>query len=233
MSEYQVMTTRELAEYIKLNEKTIIKMAQNGELPGVKVGNQWRFHLASIDKYLQNHNLRQVKNEDFDYGQRTSEELIALSRLINEDLIDLNLKAKTKDDVLKKIVKIAVDANITDHGKELLEQLKKREAMLTTAIGNGIAIPHPRNPSNMFFFKPSVIIARCKEGIDFDSPDNKKVHVFIMVCATNEYVHLRLLSKIAKLTHSKEFYSTILNADKASDILKTLMLFERNELFSF
>ena len=49
----KVMTTKELAEYIKLNEKTIIKMAQNGELPGKKVGNQWRFHLMAIDNYLQ------------------------------------------------------------------------------------------------------------------------------------------------------------------------------------
>ncbi|PIQ90302.1 MAG: MerR family transcriptional regulator, partial [Candidatus Omnitrophica bacterium CG11_big_fil_rev_8_21_14_0_20_41_12] len=37
-----IMTTRELANYIKLNEKTIIRMAQNGKIPGVKVGSQWR-----------------------------------------------------------------------------------------------------------------------------------------------------------------------------------------------
>ena len=44
--------SKELAEYLKLNEKTIIKMAQNKDLSGVKVGNQWRFHRAAIDAYL-------------------------------------------------------------------------------------------------------------------------------------------------------------------------------------
>ena len=47
-----ILTTKELADYLKLNEKTIIKMAQAGNIPGVKIGNQWRFHLSSINDYL-------------------------------------------------------------------------------------------------------------------------------------------------------------------------------------
>ncbi|MBF0479814.1 MAG: PTS sugar transporter subunit IIA [Candidatus Omnitrophica bacterium] len=232
MSEYPVMTTKDLAEYLKLNEKTIIKMAQNKELPGVKVGNQWRFHLGTIDQHLKTSSALPVKNEDFNYGQRTSEEILSLSRLTDENLIELNLKAKNKDDLLKKLVKIAVDAGITDKSKDLLEQLKKRETMLTTAIGNGVAVPHLRNPSNIYFSKPSIIIARCVDGIDYNAPDNKKVHLFIMVCAMNEYIHLRLLSNVARLLRSKTFLTTVLEAETSLDILKSIMQHERDELFA-
>jgi len=55
--EGKVLTTQELSEYLKLNEKTIIKKAQLGEIPGVKIGNQWRFNLLAIDAYIKGYTL--------------------------------------------------------------------------------------------------------------------------------------------------------------------------------
>jgi len=70
-----IMTTRELAEYIKMNEKTVLKMAQRGELPGVKIGNQWRFHIDSIDEYIQK-GVPKLPDNDLDLIIRTAEHII-------------------------------------------------------------------------------------------------------------------------------------------------------------
>ncbi|MDP8292558.1 MAG: helix-turn-helix domain-containing protein [Candidatus Orphnella occulta] len=47
-----LLTTKDLAEYLKLNEKTVLKMAQTGQLPAFKIAKQWRFYRSAIDKYL-------------------------------------------------------------------------------------------------------------------------------------------------------------------------------------
>ena len=74
------MTTRELADYIKLNEKTILKMAQTGKLPGIKIANQWRFYLSAVDTHLQKSTIKS-SNDNFNILTKTIEEdIIPLSR---------------------------------------------------------------------------------------------------------------------------------------------------------
>src|SRR2546422_5939417 len=50
--EDRLMTIKQLAEYLSVNERTVLKLVSDGTLPGVKVGNQWRFRKAMIDTWL-------------------------------------------------------------------------------------------------------------------------------------------------------------------------------------
>lgn len=230
MSETQVLTTKELADYMKLNEKTILKMAQKGELPGVKVGNQWRFHLAAIDNYLQK-DILNIPEDELDSILSTTNYLIPLSRLLNESLIELDLKAEDKEGVLREIVEIVYAAGIIDNREKLLEELMSRERMLSTAVGNGIAIPHPRNPHPTLFKKPNIFMARSITGVDFSSPDNKKVHLFFMTCAPNMMVHLRLMAKISKLLHVEGVIDRLMQISGSDEIIQLLLEMERKHLF--
>ena len=230
MSKTQVLTTQELADYMKLNEKTILKMAQKGELPGVKIGSQWRFHLEAIDRYLQKDILR-ASEDELDGILSTAEHLIPLSRLIDKSLIKLNLKAEDKEGVLSEIVEIVDVAGIIDNREELLEELKRRERMLSTAVGNGIAIPHPRRPNSTFFKKPNILMARSEKGVDFCSPDSKKVHLFFMTCAPNMMVHLRLMAKISKLLYIEGVIDQFMQVSSNDEIIQLLLEMERKHLF--
>jgi len=111
--------------------------------------------------------------------------------------------------------------------EEVFKQLQKREAMLSTAVGNGVAIPHPRDPNDKLFNRPSVIIARSIKGIEFSSPDQKRVHLFFMVCAPDVVLHLRLLSKIAKLLEGKDVFQKFMKANSKDEIIKILLENER------
>lgn len=231
MSRERIMTTKELAGYIKLNEKTVIKMAQSGELPGVKIGAQWRFHAESIDAYMQN-DIVKSKDEDLDLIINTEMNIIPLSRLIREDLICVDLKSVSSKDVLVELVDIASHAGLVISQKKLISELKKREKMLSTAIGNGVAIPHPRHPSGEFFKNPNIILGCSKKGVDFKAPDKKLVHLFFMTCAPNEFVHLRLLSKISKFLHAPDIIHKCMKANSKDEIIQTLLEFERDHFFS-
>ncbi len=231
MPKDNIMTTKELAEYIKLNEKTVIKMAQNGELPGIKIGNQWRFHLTAIDKYLQGEIVKSP-DEELDLLIQTEAKIIPLSRLISVELMDLDLKAENIDEVLISLTKLARKNRLTLQDDLLLKELRKREKMMSTAIGKGVAVPHPRNPSAELFQKPNIVFMRSKKGIKFNAPDGKKVNVFFMICAPNEFVHLRLLAKIAKLLHVKNIMERFLCAETKKQVMQIFLAFDRDRIFS-
>ena len=231
MKDERVMTTRELAKYMKLSEKTILKRVQKGEIPGVRVGSQWRFNLASIDKYLQEDILHGTPKDELNLLIETAENIIPLSRLMSGDLMKINLKAKTMEDVLLEMVEIAYEGGITASKKTLFNQLLKREKMLSTAVGNGIAIPHPRNPSPAFFKQPNILLAKSKKGIDFKAPDNKKVHLFFMICAPNMIVHLRLLAKVSALLHIDGVIDKFMKISDSDEMIKLLLSIERKQLF--
>ena len=231
MKDDRVMTTRELAKYMKLSEKTILKKAHNGEIPGARVGSQWRFNLVSIDKYLQEDIMHSTPKDELNIIIETAENIIPLSRLISQELIELNLKAETKEDVLLEMVEMAYQGGIISAKKTLLNQLEKREKMLSTAVGNGIAIPHPRNPNSKLFKNPNIMIAKSKKGIEFDAPDNKRVHLFFLICAPNMIVHLRLLAKVSKLLHIEGVVDEFMQISHNDEMMKVLLSIERKQLF--
>lgn len=225
MEENNLLTTQELSKYLKLNEKTILKMAQFGELPGVKIGSQWRFYLSTVDEYLQD---KIVKSSKYNFGRMVkATDILPLSRFIDDACINLNLSAENKEEVLYELAETAQVAGIAVSKEIVYAHLKKREDMLSTALGKGVAIPHPRNPSDEVFKKPGVIIGRSIKGVDFSSPDAGKIHLFFMTCAPDVVLHLNLLSKIAALLEKKNIYQKIMNAQSKSEVIKIFLLCER------
>jgi len=141
--------------------------------------------------------------------------------------VNLDLKSRKRDEVLYELAQIANKSGLTLYTKELFLQLKERENMLSTAVGDGVAIPHPRNPTTALFKKPNIIIARSKKGVDFFAPDNRKVHLFFMPCATDTMTHLRLLRKISKLPHTANIVQKFIHASDESEVIKILLEFEK------
>ncbi len=224
-----ILTTRELSKYLKLNEKTVIKMAQTGDLPGFKIGNQWRFYLSTIDEYLQDKIAKSSKH-DFSGSIQEEYDILPLSRFIDESCINIDMKAKDRDGALYELAETAENAGITASSMNLLIQLKKREQMLSTALGNGIAIPHPRNPSDVLFIRSAVVIGRSKNGVDFSAPDGKKTNLFFLSCATDVVLHLKLLSKIAALLETEGIIKRLMAAGSGNDITKILLSLEKGDI---
>ncbi|MCA9394497.1 MAG: PTS sugar transporter subunit IIA [Candidatus Omnitrophica bacterium] len=229
MPEDKVLTTKEVAEYIKLNEKTVLKLAQYGELPGVKMGNQWRFHLTSIDQYLQKQ-LMDSSDEDLDIVIKTKNRPLPLSRLVDHRLIDTNITARNKKQVLSQLAKIAHSAWITPSYESLFVALEERENMLSTGLGQGVAVPHPRTPHQSLFQEAHIIIARSPGRVDFDAPDGQKVGLFFLPCAPSEYVHIRLMAKIAKLLHMPGAMQQLKEAARKEDVMKVLLAYDQTQM---
>ena len=115
-------------------------------------------------------------------------------------LVDPEDKAKA----LNKLIGSAPLPNSLDR-EALFDALLSREDMMSTAIGNGIAIPHVRLFDSMSLQEDIVAVAYLFEPVDWVAPDGKPVHTLFFVLAADETRHLQILAEIAQLASDEDF----------------------------
>ena len=104
-------------------------------------------------------------------------------------------------DAVSKIVPLTIGLERSTFRNELVE----REKILSTAVGNGIAIPHPRKPLIKNDEDQRIIVCYPKKPLSMGEPDERKVCAMFILLTKSNQVHLQTLSAIAKLIHNKSF----------------------------
>lgn len=226
--EDRILTLAETAQYLKVAEKTLQRMIKDKRIPCTRVGNQWRFMKDVLDQWL-------IEGMNRDSSSRSTMELLErgevelqLSRL----LIDVvsPLAGGTKREILEQLIAPLKEKTLLDSPVDYLEMLLKREAMVSTAIGGGLALPHIRRPQDQNSPSPGVVIGLSPQGLDYDALDGEKVHVFFLIFCSSEVVHLRLLSKITGLFQSEIPMEQWLNCKDRRDVEKFLVELESRRL---
>ncbi len=148
-----------------------------------------------------------------------------LYEMITKDRI-IDLKGKNKQDALQELVDvIATSPEVVDKN-DFYISIMKREKIMSTGIGIGLAVPHVKIDSVKDFV---MAIGRKKDGIDFDSLDGKPVHLVIMIGANTEQRddYLKVLAKISILLKNADFREKMINAKSAEDIIELLKTGEK------
>ena len=139
-----------------------------------------------------------------------------ISDLISNDSIILDLKANSKQQVLEEISNFVAD-NSDLNQKKILETLRERENICSTAIDEGVAIPHGKlsGLNNII-----CVLARSNKGIDFDSLDEKPTHIFILILSpeNSSKLHIQALSTISKVFMKPELRENILKSATVDEI---------------
>ena len=121
-----------------------------------------------------------------------------LHSLLSVDLIIPDLKSITRDEVLKEIVKSLKSGDRISKDKDLYDKLIQREKLGSTAIGDGVAIPHCKLKGVK---SPLLVLGVSHQGVDFDSLDGKPSHLFFLVVCSPDSpsMSLQILAAIAHL----------------------------------
>lgn len=224
-----VLTLNEVAKYLKLSEKTLLKMVKTGEIPCAKIANQWRFSRAMVDDWLRGkmdvlpkNDLSRLIEKEFDY--------MPFSRLIDHDSMVMDLKSQSREEVLEELADVAFKNKLILDRDFLIRKLKEREDLTSTSIGNGIAIPHLRKPSASIIYEPKVVIGLSPEGIDFGSPDGELTRLFFLILSDSEVVHLKILSRLANILRKSESLEKINSFKTKEEFLK---FFIQTDKFNF
>ena len=159
-----ILTLKELAEYLRVNERTILRMLKTGQIQGAKIGGQWRFNGGQIDRLFFPNS--PPGEEDVPLHALTQSQIdIPISRMLNEDRINLDLQAGSVEEVISELVMPKVFSTLVLDISDLREKCLARENILSTGVGNGIAVPTRATPSTLRA-PGCVIIRQLHKGVD-------------------------------------------------------------------
>jgi PTS system nitrogen regulatory IIA component len=190
----EVMTLEEVAEYLQVSEKSVLRMAQSGKIPAAKVANQWRFMRSVVDDWLMAQ--MEIPSVRSAPARKEPPKLPSLTQLIPPSAMNLLVTPGPKEDILRQLVEPLRASRLLRQTRRFLESVQERERLVSTGIGHGIAIPHPRRPVPGLFKEPLVGLGVCREGTDFEALDHQRTYVFFLLCAPTEDVQLRLLARV-------------------------------------
>jgi len=144
-----------------------------------------------------------------------------IADLVYKDLMNVNLKSRTSEGVIREIVDQLYKSRKIKDKKRVLESLLKREKLGSTATGDNIAIPHARIAG----LKEVVLfVGFSRHGIDFFSLDGRPVNLIVLFLTPllESELHLKVLSKIAQLLNNKLFVRRLLECSSNDELYRTL-----------
>jgi PTS system nitrogen regulatory IIA component len=132
----------------------------------------------------------------------------------------IEMRARTKKEALRELADALASAGDGLDAKELLGLLLERENLGTTAMGDGIAIPHARLET---LDRLRAGYGRSRSGIDFDSVDGKPTHLFFVLVAPGKEgsAHLLTLARLSRLLSKPDFRARLLDVETTEDLLAT------------
>ncbi len=208
-----ILTIEEVAKYLRVSERTVYDWAQKGEIPSGKIGTVWRFKKSEIERWV---NERLSSNRPVALISS-----VKIQNIISPDRI-LFLNYPSKRDALIALAENLASAPQIKNKQELVSEILRREDLMSTAIGKGIAIPHVRLNS-VTDLVVSIGISRC-DIADFQTLDDMPVRLLFMIAAAyNQHAYyLQTLSFFSARLKVVELRDSLLGcktAQEAYDLL--------------
>ncbi len=143
-----------------------------------------------------------------------------ITDLLKENAINLNVKAVSKDDVINQLITLHENAGNLANVEEYKAAILEREAIGSTAIGDGIAVPHAKSESVK---TPGLSAVTVENGVDYGAPDGKPSDIIFMIAAPLDGdLHLEILSRLMVMLMDPEFCDKLRNAKSANEFLSII-----------
>ena len=220
MDNLEIMTIKEVAKYLKMDERTVYRLIQAGQIPATKLGKQWRLNKGKLNEWL-GFQVAELPNEDIDYLERNHKEaVIKIAPLLKQENVIFNFIAFNKNQALRMLVDTTVkNKKLTQkQGEELLHAVIDRERLCSTAIGENVAIPHPRHAATTGLRRPVLVLGICKKGMDFESIDGNPTQLIFFISAPRDDIHLKLMARLSRLLRDKLFRYNLVNAKNFKEL---------------
>lgn len=144
-----------------------------------------------------------------------------ITDLLSEKSIELNVKAKDKNDIINKITELMLNTGRIKDLNEYKELVLKREEEGSTGVGEGIAIPHGKGKC---VTEPGLVAMVVPEGVEYNALDGKPVNLLFMIAApdTNSNIHLDVLSRLSTMLMDENFKNKLISAKSKKEFLEII-----------
>lgn len=213
------LTAKDAARLLNVSEDTIYAWIRNGTVPSYRVRDKYRLNRVELLEWATARSIK-VSPEIFRENGIKPPDLLLTNALRRGGVI-YDLDCRDKASALRSVCDVLPLPPKVDR-EELHSVLVAREALCSTGIGNGVAIPHPRGPIVLGIPEPQVTLSFLRSPIEYGALDKKPVGILFVIVSTTVHVHLLLLSHLMYALQDEEFRRLLDARAARHQILATL-----------
>jgi PTS system nitrogen regulatory IIA component len=152
---------------------------------------------------------------------------VAISELLAPEAIRLPLEARTRNSVITSLIDAAMETGLLWDAGKMLDAVKVRENLHSTALEIGVALLHPRRPLPHILGESFLAFGRTSSGIPFGSETGRLTDLFFLICAIDDATHLSILARLSRLLMDREFLPGLRAAQSAAEVLQLIAAAEK------
>jgi nitrogen PTS system EIIA component len=211
------VTVREAAALLNAREEKVYAWIESGHLPAYRIDDQYRINRSELLEWATERNLP-VAPALFHEGDE-DERVPSAAESLERGGVFHDVGGTTREDVLRSILALL---KLEDEGdrETLLQLLLARDVAAVVPVGDGIAIPHVRNPIALSTDEPSLTLCFLRQPVDFAAPDGQPVFALFFLVSPTTRVHLQMLAKIAYLLRDPAFRAAIRGREPAARLIE-------------
>jgi len=218
------LTVRDVAELFAVSEKTVYRWLDHQSLPGYRVNSQYRFNRTELLEWAMANRIN-VSTELFREPESVNARLGGLGEALKMGGIHYRVSGEDKTSALRSVVDMMQLPPEVDR-EFLFNVLLAREEIASTGIGDGIAIPHVRNPIVLHIPQPMISLCFLEKPIDFKAIDGKPVYCLFTIISPTVRAHLHLLSQLSFVLQDTMLKNAIKNQDSRENIFSHISRIE-------
>jgi PTS system nitrogen regulatory IIA component len=211
------LTVRDVSDLLKISEKTVYRWINQGVLPAYRVNEQYRFNRAELLEWATARKMN-VSAELFDEPESDATPIPGLVEALQAGGIFYRVGGADRESALRSLVEHLRLPDEVDR-EFVWRVLLARERLQSTGIGDGIAIPHVRNPIVLHVSRPMITLCFLEHAVPFDALDGKPVFALFSLISPTVRAHLRLLSRLAFALNQSGFKNAVLHQASRDEIL--------------
>jgi PTS system nitrogen regulatory IIA component len=224
--DFMQLTVREVAGFLNVSEKTIYRWLQKSQIPAYRLNDQYRFNRSEILEWATARKM-EVSPLIFSEPEDSAAIMPSLAQTLEVGGIHYRVAGRDRNSALRAVVNLLRLPD--DMDREFLTGiLLARESMASTGLGDGIAIPHVRNPIVLNVPKPAITLCFLETPIEFGALDGQPVFALFMLISQTVRAHLYLLSRIAFALQKTEVKNLITRQAGRDEILEAFRRMEES-----
>ena len=234
---FELLDLDGVANYLHLSRADVEQRLKDGEIPFEKRGARVVFRKDKIEEWASRRILHLPGKRLVAYHEKSTRQTRKilphqgiLPEMLRAGAIASAMSSKTKSSLLRDLVALAEKTGLLSDPKALLESLEAREALCSTAVPGGIALPHPRSHEPYLFEKSFIVLGRPIQEIHFGAPDGQPTRLFFLICCQDDRLHLHTLARLCLIAMKTQVLEQLLDAPDAETMRNCLIAAEEEVL---
>ncbi len=219
------LNVREVSKLLKVSEKKVYDWIKRGILRADRVNDQYRLHRSDLLEQTSSREI-DIPAQIFEVPSSAGVSADRLADTLNAGGIFYGLRGDDKTAVMRAIVNSLALPSNSDR-ESIAQLLLAREALGSTAIGEGIAIPHVRRPILLNTSRPAISLCFLEKPVDFGAFDGQPVFAIFLLISPTARMHLHLLSRLSFALHDPQLKNALVYRAAPDEILAEFDRIER------